>query len=109
MPYTNKARLRLSFGGVIGRPLIRKLVKPIKVARFCLADEVHRYQVVVVKAQPQMWAAHAALLRKPDTAVWIEVPCLDLVYRRLHQSAKFLTLVLGGSLPSKTSNTGLRV
>ena len=42
-----------------------------------------------------MRAAHASVPRKPDAAVWIEVPRLDLVCRRFDQSTKFLTLRLG--------------
>ena len=32
---------------------------------------------------------------EPDTTVWIEVPCLDLVHRHLYRSSKFLTLLRG--------------
>src|SRR2546429_9089821 len=101
-PYTTlfRSRRRLSFGTAIGRPLIHKLVKPVKVARSCLADEIRRDQVVVAEAKSQIRAGHAAVLRKPNAAVWIEVPRLDLVYRRLlDQSAKFLTLFFGNRRP----------
>src|SRR5215472_7508087 len=99
LPSTNKARRRLSFGDVIGRPLIHKLVNPIKVARPRFSDEVGCHELLVVETEPQVRATHASVLRKPDTAVGIEIRCLDLVYCRLYQPAKFLTLLLGNRCP----------
>src|SRR6266480_837205 len=81
LPSTNKARRRLSFGGSIARPLIHKLVKPIKVARSRFSNEVRRYELFVAEAEPQMRAAHASVPRKPNAAVRIEVSRLNLVYR----------------------------
>ena len=37
--------------------------------RSCLADEIRPHQVIVVKAKPQIRAAHTAVLRKPNAAV----------------------------------------
>src|SRR5215470_5089976 len=84
LPSTNKARRRLIFGDGIGRPLIHKLVKPIKVARPRFSDEVGRYQLFVAEAESQMRAAHASVPRKPNAAVWVEVPRLNLVYRSFY-------------------------
>ena len=58
----------MSFGGTIGRPLVHKLVKPVKVARSCLADKILRYEVVVVKAKSKMWATHVnPFIRSEET------------------------------------------
>src|SRR6516225_5740845 len=46
-----------------------------------------------------MRAAHASVPRKPNTAVWVEVPGLNLVYRCFYQSTKFLPLLLGNHGP----------
>src|SRR5205807_1038615 len=96
---TRRARLRLSFGATSGLPLIRKLIKPIKVAPSCFSDEVRRYELVVAKAESQVRAAHASVPRKPNAAVRIEVPRLNLVYRCFYQPAKFLTLLVGNRGP----------
>ena len=52
LPRTKTARLRLSSGGIRGRRLIHKFVKPVKVARSCDADEICVDQLLVVKTKP---------------------------------------------------------
>ena len=68
---TNKARRRLSFGDTIGRPLIHKLVKPIKVARPRFSDEVGRYQLFVAEAESQIRGS--SCIRSEET----ECRCVD--------------------------------
>jgi len=66
---TNNARRRLSFGDIIGNPLVHKLVKPIKVARSRPTDQVRFNQLLVIEAETQMSAAHTAVLWEPNPAV----------------------------------------
>jgi len=89
-----RALWRLSSGGAIGNPLIHKFVKPIKVARFRPTDQVRFNQLLVTKAEPQIRAAHTAVLREADTAVGGEKSRFKLMDGRLNQTAEFTALFL---------------
>ena len=85
----------MSSGAAIGNPLIHKFVKPIKVARSRPTDQIRFDQLLVTKAETQMRAAHAAVLRETDPAVGGELPRFKLMDGRLNQPAEFPALFLG--------------
>src|SRR5271154_3140335 len=81
-----------------GGPLLLKLVNPIKVARSRPANEFKIQQLLIPQANPQMRAAHTAILGKSDSAVRKELPRFNLIHGCLDQLAKLppLLLVNGG-------------
>src|SRR5580693_7747734 len=66
---TNNARRRLSFGSIIGNPLVHKFVKPIKIARSRPANQVLFDQLLVIETKAQMRAAETTVLREAYPAV----------------------------------------
>src|SRR5271170_6688278 len=91
---TNKARRRFSLGAIGGGPLLLKLVNPIKVARSRPANQFRIQQLLIPQADPEMRAAHTAVLGESDSTVRKELTRFNLVDRRLHQLAKFPALLL---------------
>jgi hypothetical protein len=69
------------------------LVNPIKVAHSRPANEFGIHQLLIPQADPQMWAAHTAVLREADPAVWQELARFNLVDRCLYQLAKLPALL----------------
>src|SRR5229473_271572 len=77
-PRTTKARRRLISGDTRVRPLIHKLVKPIKVAGSWFSNKVRADQFLVTQTEAQMRAAHTSVLGKTDAAVGKELARFDL-------------------------------
>src|SRR6266849_10469868 len=90
---TIRALRRLSFGGTSGLPLVVKVVKPIKVAGSGFADEFGLDELLVSQAEPQISAAHAAVLREANAAVRQELAGFDLAGRGFNQLAELPTLL----------------
>src|SRR6185312_3012395 len=89
---TNRARWRLSFGVTRSCPLIRKLVKPIKVTCSWPSDEGRIDQLLVLQAQSQMRTARAAVHRETNAAVGREQARFDLADGGLDQMSIFVLL-----------------
>ena len=66
-----------------------KLVKPGKVARSRGKGKTGFDQGLVIKTEPEMGAAHAAVLGKADTAVSRELRSLDLADGRCDETIEF--------------------
>ena len=66
---TSEARLELSFGAMIGLPLIHKLVKPIKVTGSRTTNKLRFNELLVTKTQPKLGAADASVLREANPTV----------------------------------------
>ena len=62
----------------MGRPLVVKLVKPIKIAGSGSTSEFQVDQWLISKAQAQMGAVHTAVSRKANPAVLRKLPSRDL-------------------------------
>ena len=92
---TNTARRRLSFGATRTLPLVVKHVKPIKVARSRLTNEFGPNEWFVPKAQAEMCAADAPVLRETDSWAGRELGSFDLTDRRFDHLAKLPTLLFG--------------
>src|SRR5580658_8204323 len=90
---TKSARRRLSFGAASGLPLFVKIVKPIKVAGSCPANQIRVDQWLIVETEPKMRTAHAAVLWKADAAVRNELTRFDLAYRGFDEPAVLPPLV----------------
>jgi hypothetical protein len=88
---TSRARRRSRFR-VIGNPLIRKLVKPIKVARSRFANQVYVDQLLVVQAETQMGTADTAVLWEANPAMARKLTGFDLANRCLDHSTKLTAL-----------------
>src|SRR5580704_3888967 len=92
---TNTARRRLSFGATRGLPLVVKHVRPIKVGGSWLTNEFGSDQLLVPKAQAEMCAADAPVLRETDSWVGRKLGSFDLTGSCFDQLAKLLTLLFG--------------
>jgi len=85
----------LSFGGISVCPLIRKLVKPIKVTRSRPTNELGFDHRLIFEAESEMGAADAAVLREANAAVRQKPARLDLGGSHLDQLAELLPVFLG--------------
>jgi hypothetical protein len=80
----------------VGRPLIHKIVKPIKVARSCFADEIRIDELLVVEAKSQTAAAPATVLGEANATVRHKLTRFDLANRCFNEATKILNS--GGQL-----------
>src|SRR6201981_3730119 len=85
-PRTTQARRRLISGDTRARPLIQKLVKPIKIAGSWFSNQVRADQFLVTQTEAQMRTAQASVLREADAAVRRELARFDLANGRFDEA-----------------------
>src|SRR5579862_1076655 len=89
---TNRARRRFSLGSTNTRPLVVKLVKPIKINCSRSANEFGIHELLISQAEAQMGTADASVLWKANPAVRQKMASFNLLDGGFHQLAKFPTL-----------------
>src|SRR6202021_3942275 len=90
---TNKARRRFSLGSASTRPLVVKLVKPIKICCSRAANEFGIHQLLIPQAEAQMGTAGTSVLWNANCAVRKKMAGFNLLDGCFHQLAKFPTLL----------------